>query len=59
MLQDGLSKNFAQVSVQVVACPDLKQSPWSLASSGLSGKDMKDMSVSKIENILLWQPIKG
>jgi len=37
VLEDGLSKNFAQVSVQVVPCPDLKQSPWTLASSGLSG----------------------
>ena len=36
-LQQGLQENFAQASVEVVDCPDLTQSPWSLASKGLCG----------------------
>ena len=37
MLEEGLRANFKDASVQVVTCPDLTQSPWCLASKGLSG----------------------
>lgn len=33
-LQKGLSKNYEQVEVSVVDCPDLTQKPFSLAASG-------------------------
>ena len=36
-VQAGLAKNFAQVSVDVVDCPDLTSPPYSLAGKGLSG----------------------
>ena len=36
-LENGLKKNFRQASVTVVPCPDLTQSPWGLAASGLGG----------------------
>jgi len=36
-LQSGLQANFSDASVEVVDCPDLTQSPWSLASKGLCG----------------------
>lgn len=37
VLQDGLKKNFSEVSVEVVECPDLTQKPWGLAAKGLGG----------------------
>ncbi|KAL3857668.1 hypothetical protein ACJMK2_012310 [Sinanodonta woodiana] len=37
ILQDGVSKNFASVSVNVVDCPDLTQDPFYLSSAGLCG----------------------
>jgi hypothetical protein len=33
----GLSSNFQDVSVSIVPCPDLRQSPFNLAAEGLSG----------------------
>lgn len=36
-LENGLKKNFRHASVTVVQCPDLTQSPWGLAASGLGG----------------------
>ena len=36
-LEEGLLANFSTASVEVVDCPDLTQSPWSLASQGLCG----------------------
>ncbi|XP_031549527.1 ester hydrolase C11orf54 homolog [Actinia tenebrosa] len=38
VLRDGLSKNFADVDVSVVDCPNLQESPWNLAASGICGK---------------------
>ncbi|XP_059614336.1 ester hydrolase C11orf54 homolog [Phlebotomus argentipes] len=37
VLSSGLKKNFEQVSVDFVECPDLSQEPFNLASSGLCG----------------------
>ncbi|XP_069135567.1 ester hydrolase C11orf54 homolog [Argopecten irradians] len=37
VLSDGLSKNFASVSTDVVDCPDLTQKPFMLVSEGLGG----------------------
>uniref|UniRef100_A0A2P2I8E8 Ester hydrolase C11orf54 homolog n=1 Tax=Hirondellea gigas TaxID=1518452 RepID=A0A2P2I8E8_9CRUS len=36
-LQDGLSRNFETVKVEVVDCPDLTQSPFCLSGRGLCG----------------------
>jgi hypothetical protein len=33
----GLSSNFQDISVSVVLCPDLRQSPFNLAAEGLDG----------------------
>ncbi|XP_056010765.1 ester hydrolase C11orf54 homolog isoform X2 [Ostrea edulis] len=37
VLSDGLKKNFTDVTVSVVDCPDLMKKPFMLASSGLCG----------------------
>ena len=37
-LQNGLEKNYKEVSVTVVDCPDLSQQPWGLAAAGLCGQ---------------------
>ncbi|KAK2158026.1 hypothetical protein LSH36_178g00031 [Paralvinella palmiformis] len=37
VLKDGLSKNFSEVSVSVVDCPDLTKDPFMLAEKGLCG----------------------
>jgi hypothetical protein len=37
VLEDGLKNNFKEVSVGVVDCPDLTQTPWHLAAKGLGG----------------------
>lgn len=37
VLANGLKSNFAEVSVEIVDCPDLSQPPYHLASSGLGG----------------------
>ncbi|KAI0230038.1 Ester hydrolase [Lamellibrachia satsuma] len=37
VLQDGLRENFASATVSVVDCPDLKQEPFLLTTSGLCG----------------------
>ncbi|XP_074640706.1 ester hydrolase C11orf54 homolog [Tubulanus polymorphus] len=37
VLQEGLLKNFADVSVKVVDCPNLTEKPFALTSQGLSG----------------------
>uniref|UniRef100_X2BCX1 DUF1907 domain-containing protein n=1 Tax=Capitella teleta TaxID=283909 RepID=X2BCX1_CAPTE len=37
VLQDGLSRNFGQVEVSVVDCPNLTQEPFGLACEGLGG----------------------
>ena len=34
VLKSALSKNFKEVNVDVVDCPDLLQKPWSLAAPG-------------------------
>ncbi len=34
VLQEGLATNFQEASVDVVDCPDLTQSPWTLAAPG-------------------------
>ena len=36
VLNDGLKKNFSQVSVSVVDCPDLTQKPFMLAAPGIT-----------------------
>ncbi|KAJ7386967.1 hypothetical protein OS493_003929 [Desmophyllum pertusum] len=33
VLKDGFSKNFSNVDVEVVDCPDLREKPWTLAAS--------------------------
>lgn len=38
ILEDGLKKNFHEVSVRVVDCPDLTEKPFDLASKGLCGQ---------------------
>nr|CAD7588373.1 unnamed protein product [Timema genevievae] len=38
VLNKGLPSNFAEVSVEVVACPDLTKQPFTLACKGLGGK---------------------
>ena len=35
VLKDGLSKNFSNVEVEVVDCPDLREKPWMLAAPGM------------------------
>jgi len=37
LLNDALSKNFAEVEVKVLDCPDLTKAPWHLAGKGLCG----------------------
>jgi len=37
VLTDALHRNFEQVAVSVVQCPDLSTAPWSLAGRGLCG----------------------
>jgi len=37
VLSNGLKKNFVDVSVEIVDCPDLSKAPFHLASSGLGG----------------------
>ena len=37
VLEKGLRKNFSEVNVTVVECPDLRDEPWGLASEGLGG----------------------
>ncbi|XP_078034350.1 ester hydrolase C11orf54 homolog [Augochlora pura] len=37
VLTEGLTKNFSEVKVEVVDCPDLTQEPFTLAASGLGG----------------------
>ncbi|KAK1133178.1 hypothetical protein K0M31_014532 [Melipona bicolor] len=37
VLKEGLVKNFANVEVEIVDCPDLTQEPFTLAASGLGG----------------------
>jgi len=38
-IKDGLQSNFTSVSVTVTPCPDLRQAPYNLAASGLSGNE--------------------
>ncbi|CAK9813232.1 Ester hydrolase C11orf54 homolog [Anthophora quadrimaculata] len=38
VLREGLAKNFVEVQVEVVDCPDLTQQPFTLAAPGLNGK---------------------
>ncbi|XP_043574523.1 ester hydrolase C11orf54 homolog isoform X1 [Chiloscyllium plagiosum] len=38
VLQGGLKKNFANVQVSVVDCPDLTQEPFTFAAAGICGK---------------------
>lgn len=38
VLKDGLSKNFSNVEVEVVDCPDLREKPWTLAAPGICGR---------------------
>ena len=38
VLEAGLKENFAEASVTVVECPDLREAPWGLAGSGLGGE---------------------
>ena len=35
VLKDGLFKNFSNVEVEVVDCPDLREKPWTLAAPGM------------------------
>ncbi|CAL7951188.1 unnamed protein product [Xylocopa violacea] len=37
VLKEGLVKNFEEVEVEVIDCPDLTQEPFTLAASGLNG----------------------
>jgi Domain of Unknown Function (DUF1907) len=37
VLENGLKTNFAEVTVEIVDCPDLTQEPFHLASGGLGG----------------------
>ena len=38
VIENGLSSNFESVSVRIVDCPDLKESPFGLAESGICGR---------------------
>lgn len=38
VLQTGLEKNFADVHVSVVDCPDLRQEPFTLVAEGIGGR---------------------
>jgi len=35
VLKAGLAKNFSNVEVEVVDCPDLRVKPWKLAAPGM------------------------
>ena len=35
VLKAGLAKNFSNVEVEVVNCPDLREKPWTLAAPGM------------------------
>jgi len=35
VLKAGLAKNFSNVEVEVVDCPDLREKPWTLAAPGM------------------------
>ncbi|KAK7089215.1 hypothetical protein V1264_024537 [Littorina saxatilis] len=37
VLQSGLQKNFSNVEVNVVDCPDLTQKPFNLSAEGICG----------------------
>ena len=37
VLETGLKKNYAEVSVEIVPCPDLSRAPYHLAAKGLCG----------------------
>lgn len=39
ILENGLKLNFAQVSCEIVDCPDLSQAPFHLAGKGLGGDE--------------------
>ena len=36
-IEDGMAKNFEEISVTVVNCPNLKEEPFCLAETGLGG----------------------
>jgi len=38
VLEAGLKENFAEATVTVEECPDLRQAPWGLAGPGLGGE---------------------
>ncbi|XP_020628436.1 ester hydrolase C11orf54 homolog [Orbicella faveolata] len=38
VLKAGLAKNFSNVEVEVVDCPDLREKPWKLAAPGICGR---------------------
>jgi len=52
VIHNGLKHNFHEVRVEVVDCPDLKQPPFSLASSGISGNPIL-VDVGGVHNINL------
>ena len=35
VLKAGLAKNFSNVEIEVVDCPDLRKKPWTLAAPGM------------------------
>jgi len=37
VIATGLQKNFVESTVEIISCPDLRQSPFHLAAAGLSG----------------------
>lgn len=48
VLEVGLKKNFSDVSVSVVDCPDLTKSPFNLAAAGRQLDDTEFMSSARM-----------
>jgi hypothetical protein len=51
VLQKGLTQYFESVDVSVVECPDLRQSPFNLAQSGLCGRP-KTADIGGVPNLV-------
>lgn len=51
VLQNGLKAHYADVTVEVVDCPDLTQSPYGLTASGLGGGRPCIIDVGGIDNL--------
>ena len=51
VLKDGLSKNFSNVDIEVVDCPDLRESPWTLAAPGKYIKVATQINIKILKKI--------